>query len=77
MFDKNKIVKEDYSISFQYADGVPIQGGLHGDCGLWVCILLYRLSHKIPLDVDDPISFVLAYRERLIDFFWKYKILPE
>nr|GEV73694.1 ulp1 protease family, C-terminal catalytic domain-containing protein [Tanacetum cinerariifolium] len=62
VFEKN-IAKDDYSISFQYADGVPIQGGLYGDCGLWVCIFLYRLSHNIPLEVDDRISFALAYRE--------------
>ncbi|GJS03836.1 phospholipase-like protein [Tanacetum coccineum] len=77
VFEKKNIVKDDYSISFQYADGVPIQGGLYGDCGLWVCIFLYRLSHNIPLEVDDPISFALAYRERLIEFYWKYKMLPE
>ncbi|GJX72257.1 phospholipase-like protein [Tanacetum coccineum] len=76
VFEKKNIVKDDYSISFQYADGVPIQGGFHGDYGLWVCIFLYRLSHNIPLEVDDPISFALAYRERLIKFYWKYKMLP-
>ncbi|GKC26874.1 hypothetical protein Tco_1034168 [Tanacetum coccineum] len=27
------------------------------------------LSHNIPLEVDDPISFVLAYRERMIEFY--------
>nr|GEU39404.1 ulp1 protease family, C-terminal catalytic domain-containing protein [Tanacetum cinerariifolium] len=36
VFEKNNIVKDDYSINFEYADGVPIQGGLYGDCGLWV-----------------------------------------
>ncbi|GJX28796.1 ulp1 protease family, C-terminal catalytic domain-containing protein [Tanacetum coccineum] len=45
------------------AYGIPIQGGLYGDCGLWVCIFLYRLSHNIPLEVDDPINIALAYRE--------------
>ncbi|GJT93137.1 phospholipase-like protein [Tanacetum coccineum] len=33
------------------------------------------LSHNIPLEVDDPISFALAYRERMIEFYWKYKML--
>ncbi|GKB78804.1 ulp1 protease family, C-terminal catalytic domain-containing protein [Tanacetum coccineum] len=33
------------------------------------------LSHKIPLEVDDPINFALAYRERMIEFYWKYKML--
>ncbi|GJU19941.1 ulp1 protease family, C-terminal catalytic domain-containing protein, partial [Tanacetum coccineum] len=69
VFDKKNIDKAIYSISFRYADGVPLQGGLYGNCGLWVCIFLYRLSHKIPLEVDDPINFSLAYRERMIEFY--------
>ncbi|GJR60132.1 RNA-directed DNA polymerase [Tanacetum coccineum] len=32
VFEKKNIVKDDYSISFKFADGVPIQGGLYGDC---------------------------------------------
>nr|GEW10846.1 berberine bridge enzyme-like 8 [Tanacetum cinerariifolium] len=75
--EKKNIVKDDYSISFQFTNGVPIQGGLYGDYGLRVCLFLYRLSHSIPLEVDDPISFAPAYHERLIEFFWKYKMLPE
>ncbi|GJW16964.1 ulp1 protease family, C-terminal catalytic domain-containing protein [Tanacetum coccineum] len=75
VFVKKNIDKTNYSISFQYAQGVPIQGGLYGDCGLWVCIFLYRLSHNLPLEVDDSIEFALAYRERLIEFFWKHKML--
>ncbi|GKD64929.1 phospholipase-like protein [Tanacetum coccineum] len=31
--------------------------------------------HKIPLEVDAPIDFALAYRERMIEFYWKYKML--
>ncbi|GJY93322.1 phospholipase-like protein [Tanacetum coccineum] len=49
--------------------GVPLQGGLYGDCGLWVCIFLYRLSHNIPLEVDDSSNVALAWRERIIDFY--------
>nr|GEW33267.1 phospholipase-like protein [Tanacetum cinerariifolium] len=36
-----------------------------------------RLSQNIPLEVHDLDSFALAYRERLIEFYWKYKMLPE
>nr|GEV64397.1 hypothetical protein [Tanacetum cinerariifolium] len=36
-----------------------------------------RLSHNIPLEVNDPISFALAYHERLIEFYYKYKMVPE
>ncbi|GKB85783.1 phospholipase-like protein [Tanacetum coccineum] len=57
--------------------GVPLQGGLYGDCGLWVCIFLYRLSHNIPLEVDDSSTVALAWRERIFDFYWRYKILQD
>ncbi|GJT27799.1 ulp1 protease family, C-terminal catalytic domain-containing protein [Tanacetum coccineum] len=73
VFVKKNIDKTNYSIS--YAQGVPIQGGLYGDCGLWVCIFLYMLSHNLPLEVDDSIEFALVYRERVIEFFWKHKML--
>ncbi|GJV99716.1 ulp1 protease family, C-terminal catalytic domain-containing protein [Tanacetum coccineum] len=69
VFEKKNIDKDKYSISFRYADGVPIQGGLYSDYGLWVCIFLYRLSHYLPLEVDDSINVALAYHERMIDFF--------
>ncbi|GKC60237.1 ulp1 protease family, C-terminal catalytic domain-containing protein [Tanacetum coccineum] len=57
--------------------GVPLQGRLYGDCGLWVCIFLYRLSHNIPLEVDDSSTVALAWRECIIDFYWRYKILQD
>ncbi|GJZ73814.1 hypothetical protein Tco_0637960 [Tanacetum coccineum] len=68
VFEKKKINKASYAISFQYAEGVPLQGGLYGDCGLWVCIFLYRLSHNIPLEVDDSSTVSLAWCEHIIDF---------
>ncbi|GJS57698.1 RNA-directed DNA polymerase, eukaryota, reverse transcriptase zinc-binding domain protein [Tanacetum coccineum] len=36
--------------------------------------MLSWLPQKIPLEVDDPIDFALAYRERMIEFYWKYKM---
>ncbi|GJX30341.1 ulp1 protease family, C-terminal catalytic domain-containing protein [Tanacetum coccineum] len=36
---------------------------------------IFELSHNLPLEVDDSIEFSLAYRERLIEFFWKHKML--
>ncbi|GJR16758.1 ulp1 protease family, C-terminal catalytic domain-containing protein [Tanacetum coccineum] len=77
VFEKKEIDKACYSISFRYAKGVPLQGGLYGDCGLWVCIFLYSLSHNIPLEVDDSSIVALAWRERIIDFYWRYKILQD
>ncbi|GKC27982.1 phospholipase-like protein [Tanacetum coccineum] len=36
-----------------------------------------RLSHNIPLEVDDSSTVAFAWRERLIDFYWRYKILQD
>ncbi|GJW40155.1 phospholipase-like protein [Tanacetum coccineum] len=41
-----------YSIKFTNAQNVPKQGGVFGDCGVFVCLFLYRLAHGIPLDVE-------------------------
>ncbi|GKB02814.1 phospholipase-like protein [Tanacetum coccineum] len=56
----------------------PTQIGLwqadeSGDCGVWVCIFLYRLSRKQPLTFKDPIQTVLAYRETMLQYFWNHK----
>lgn len=64
----------NYGVTFQYARDVPIQGGRYGDCGIWVCIFLYRLSHNLSLKVKNPVQTALAYREYLAEFYWKYKI---
>ncbi|GKC04670.1 phospholipase-like protein [Tanacetum coccineum] len=49
----------------------------YGDCGVWVCIFLYRLSRNLPLTVNDPLQTVLAYRERMLQYFWRHKIEQE
>ena len=68
------IDSKNYHVSFKYARGVPRQGGRYGDCGVWVCIFLYRLSHNLSLKVKDSVQAALAYREHLADFYWNYKI---
>ncbi|PWA68181.1 F-box domain-containing protein [Artemisia annua] len=68
------IDSNNYHVSFKYARDVPIQGGSYGDCGVWVCIFLYRLSHNLSLKVRKPVQAALAYREYLAEFYWKYKI---
>nr|GEU89611.1 phospholipase-like protein [Tanacetum cinerariifolium] len=52
-----------YSIKFRHAKNIPKQGG-----GIW-------LAHKILLDVEDPIQTVMAYREKMINFFFDHKII--
>lgn len=74
---KKNIDPSTYSITFRYPDGVPLQGGYYGDCGIWLCIFLYRLTHNLPIMVDDPVHFALAYREHLTNFYWKYKTAVE
>ncbi|GJZ69751.1 phospholipase-like protein [Tanacetum coccineum] len=66
VFDKKGIHPSDYTISFKLADNVPKQGGIYGDCGVWVCIFLYRLAHGLSLDVEDPVDVALAYREKMV-----------
>ncbi|GJV61429.1 phospholipase-like protein [Tanacetum coccineum] len=55
VFDKKCIDPNTYRITFTIADSVPKQGGVFGDCGVWVCIFLYRLAHGLSLDVEDLI----------------------
>ncbi|PWA70471.1 ulp1 protease family, C-terminal catalytic domain-containing protein [Artemisia annua] len=68
-----KIDPKSYSITFTYNKEVPMQVGYYGDCGIWVMICLYRLTHNIPLMVDDAAAVAIAYREQLMAFFWKYQ----
>ncbi|GJX96511.1 hypothetical protein Tco_0352309 [Tanacetum coccineum] len=65
VFDKKGIHPSDYIISFKLADNVPKQGDIFGDCGVWVCVFLYRLMHGLSLDVEDPVDVALAYREKM------------
>ncbi|GJW02132.1 phospholipase-like protein [Tanacetum coccineum] len=53
---------------------VKDQGDAYGDCGIWVMRNMYKLVNNLSLDVSNPTQLGLAYRERLTDFFWKYKI---
>nr|GEU43484.1 phospholipase-like protein [Tanacetum cinerariifolium] len=36
-------------------------------------VLLVRLSCNLPLTVDDPLQTALAYRERMLQYFWSHK----
>nr|GFA06657.1 phospholipase-like protein [Tanacetum cinerariifolium] len=64
-----------YSINFRHAQNILKQGGVFGDCGVFFCLFLYRLAHGIQLDVEDPIQTILAYREKMINFFFDHKII--
>ncbi|GJZ39252.1 phospholipase-like protein [Tanacetum coccineum] len=72
--DAKGIPLESYNIKFVVGKDVPIQGDAYGDCGVWVCIFLYRLIHKMSVSAKDPQIVGLAYREHIFDYFWKYKI---
>ncbi|PWA26091.1 ulp1 protease family, C-terminal catalytic domain-containing protein [Artemisia annua] len=54
---------DGYAITWKYADNVPQQCTNYGDCGIWVCINLYRLGHNMSLNAEDPAKTALAYRE--------------
>ncbi|PWA63298.1 phospholipase-like protein [Artemisia annua] len=64
---------DTYDISYDFAR-VPVQGGLFGDCGVWVCICLYRLCRNEQLEVKDPVQAALAYRERMLDYYFDNKV---
>nr|GEV44001.1 phospholipase-like protein [Tanacetum cinerariifolium] len=64
-----------YSIKFSKEQNVPQQGGLFGDCGVFVCLFLYRLAYGIPLAVEDPIQMALAYREKMVKFYFEHMII--
>ncbi|GJX09278.1 phospholipase-like protein, partial [Tanacetum coccineum] len=55
VFEKKNIDPARYKISFKVAIGVPKQSGVFGDCGVFLCMLLYRLANGIPLALDDPL----------------------
>ena len=65
---------DGYAITWKYADDVPQQCTDYGDCGIWLCINLYRLGHKMSIIDYDPANTALAYRERMLDYLWKQKI---
>ncbi|GJX42662.1 phospholipase-like protein [Tanacetum coccineum] len=50
------LVVGDYKITYKFDEKVPHQGSVYGDCGVWVCLLLYRLTHKLPLVFCDPLQ---------------------
>ncbi|PWA81459.1 F-box domain-containing protein [Artemisia annua] len=72
VFEKKCIDREKYGITFKDARNIPAQGGLFGDCGIWVCIFLYRLSHGKRFAVENPVQAALAYREHMANFFFKH-----
>ncbi|GKC82359.1 phospholipase-like protein, partial [Tanacetum coccineum] len=74
ILDAKGIPLESYNINFAVGKDVPIQGDAYDDCGVWVCIFLYRLIHKMVVSAKDPQIVRLAYREHIFDYFWKYKI---
>ncbi|GJX33007.1 phospholipase-like protein [Tanacetum coccineum] len=76
IFESKGISADDYKITYKYADA-PFQASLFGDCGIWVCIFIYRLCRNLPLTVDDPLETALAYRERMLEYFWSHKIPVE
>ncbi|PWA46772.1 phospholipase-like protein [Artemisia annua] len=74
VFEKKGIDPTSYSINFRHVTHIPKQGGVSGDCGIFLCIFLYRLAYGIPLVMDDSTQTALAYREALIRFYFKHKI---
>ncbi|PWA38600.1 phospholipase-like protein [Artemisia annua] len=64
-----------YEITFNFSKSVPCQAAVYGDCGIWVCLLLHGLTNDIPLVFGNPLQVAIAYRERMVAYFWKHKVL--
>ncbi|GJU80663.1 hypothetical protein Tco_1283028 [Tanacetum coccineum] len=45
IFDSKGISADHYKITYNYAS-VPFQASLYFDCGIWVCIFIYRLCRN-------------------------------
>nr|GEW79906.1 phospholipase-like protein [Tanacetum cinerariifolium] len=73
IFDSKGISANNYKITYKYA-AAPFQASLFGDCGIWVCIFIYKLYRNLPVTVDGPHEIALAYRERMLEYFWNHKI---
>lgn len=43
VFGSKGINPLEYSIKFKNEHNIPKQGGIFGDCGVFVCFFLYRL----------------------------------
>ncbi|GKC00323.1 phospholipase-like protein [Tanacetum coccineum] len=74
VFEKKNIDPAKYKIFFRHANHVPKQGEVFGDCGVFLCMFLYRLAYGVPLAVDDPVQAALAYREKMIRFYFQHKM---
>nr|GEV16427.1 phospholipase-like protein [Tanacetum cinerariifolium]GEV16428.1 phospholipase-like protein [Tanacetum cinerariifolium] len=59
ILESKGISADDYKITYKYVDP-PFQASLFGDCGIWVCIFIYRLCSNLPLTVDDHLETALA-----------------
>nr|GEU93096.1 phospholipase-like protein [Tanacetum cinerariifolium] len=55
VFEKKIFNPEKYNISFRHADHAPKQGGVFGDCGVILCMFLYRFAYFVLFAVDDPV----------------------
>ncbi|GJU54795.1 ulp1 protease family, C-terminal catalytic domain-containing protein [Tanacetum coccineum] len=58
ILDAKGVPLESYNINFVIGKDVPIQGDAYGDCGVWVCIFLYRLIHKMAVSPAKDITNV-------------------
>lgn len=69
---------EQFKLQWDYADNVPRQKGELGDCGVWVCVMMYMLSKgnsistlSMGLKGNGAIEFAWKYRLKMGNFFHK------
>ncbi|XP_071688819.1 uncharacterized protein [Rutidosis leptorrhynchoides] len=65
--------KESIEFMTEAAPVVPVQGGINGDCGVWVCIHMERVIFgwdEIP-NIGDPKKAAEDYRVRMAKTFFR------
>ncbi|XP_071707997.1 uncharacterized protein [Rutidosis leptorrhynchoides] len=65
--------KESIEFMTEAAPVVPVQGGINGDCGVWVCIYMERVIFgwdEIP-NIGDPKKAAEDYRVRMAKTFFR------
>ncbi|XP_071691474.1 uncharacterized protein [Rutidosis leptorrhynchoides] len=75
VFDRLGLNKGSYTISFRShpQKETAQQRSMFGDCGVFVCMFMYRLAFNMPVNTSlDTVEVALWYRESLLSLFYEF-----